>query len=119
VVFAHVCLLLLNLFFRQVFGGFTTTPWAVHTTAAGPLYYGTGESFLYKVRPSHRSQGSSLSISENGIFNAEDEEEDLKRPGENEKSSTRRKMIQFFPWTRENTYYMLSTENSLGMGGGG
>ncbi|TFJ88666.1 hypothetical protein NSK_000235 [Nannochloropsis salina CCMP1776] len=104
---------------NEVFGGFTTTPWAVHTTAAGPLYYGTGESFLYKVRPSHRSQGSSLSISENGIFNAEDEEEDLKRPGENEKSSTRRKMIQFFPWTRENTYYMLSTENSLGMGGGG
>lgn len=31
----------------QVFGGFTTTEWEVR-----PEYYGTGESFLFKVHTS-------------------------------------------------------------------
>jgi len=112
----------------QVFGGFTTIPWAIHTTAAGPTYYGTGESFLFKLRPFRGSMDSSLGTSKDGVFNAEEEEEDEEEDEEErreEGDGGRRKrhptgkVIQYFPWTRENTYYMLSTEKSLGMGGGG
>ena len=28
-------------------------------------------------------------------------------------------MVNYYPWTRINSYYMLSTERSIGMGGGG
>jgi len=28
------------------------------------------------------------------------------------------RLVQFFQWTKENTYYLLSAEKSLGMGGG-
>lgn len=28
-------------------------------------------------------------------------------------------VIQYFPWARQNTYYMHATDSSIGMGGGG
>lgn len=96
-----------------MFGGFTTTPWAVNVTALGPEYYGTGESFLYKLKG-----GSSTQIQQ--------EEEPRQR---NQNQQQRKGLtaagkavlggIQVFPWSRENNYCMLSTERSVAMGGGG
>ena len=64
---------------------------------------------------------SSLRLSKAGVFNADDDEEEEEEE-EEEGGRKRRpsgKVVQFFPWTMENTCYMLSADNSLGMGGGG
>lgn len=88
---------------NEVFGGVTTTPWAVHMTAAGPDYYGTGESFLYALGQEQ-----------------EDTQGKVRREGSGGGGAARVALggIEVFPWSRENNLNMLSTETSIGMGGG-
>lgn len=101
---------------QQVFGGFTTTPWAVNVSAMGPEYYGNGESFLYKLRDSSATRIQ--------------QEEEPRQPQNQQQQNQQRKGltaagkavlggIEVFPWSRENNYCMLSTERSVAMGGGG
>jgi len=98
---------------NEVFGGFTTTPWAVNVTATGPAYYGTGESFLFKLNGGREQQQQQIQ--------REEEQPQQQHPKNKETAAARavRGGIEVFPWSRHNNYNMMSTETSLAMGGGG
>jgi hypothetical protein len=125
-----------------VFGGFTTTPWAVTVTAQGPEYYGTGESFLYSLTSDSRSSSSSSSSSSSigGQIQQEEEHQHQhqhqqqqhqhqhqhqhqqpprRNGGGTAAARTARGAIQVYPWSRENNLNMLSWSGGIAMGGGG
>ena len=68
-----------------VFGGFATERWA-----PAHRYFGTGESFLFRVHTPNASPGRA-----------------------------QRPFVSFYPWTGANTHFQLASHDSLAMGGGG
>lgn len=74
----------------HIFGGFSTTTWQP-TIIDKPVYFGSGECFLYRV----------------DLPNNENNEDDHSQ-----------NVIKYV-WSGLNTYYMMCTEKSIAMGGGG
>eukprot|EP00592_Proboscia_alata_P000630 CAMPEP_0194373902 /NCGR_PEP_ID=MMETSP0174-20130528/22295_1 /TAXON_ID=216777 /ORGANISM="Proboscia alata, Strain PI-D3" /LENGTH=351 /DNA_ID=CAMNT_0039153185 /DNA_START=220 /DNA_END=1275 /DNA_ORIENTATION=+ len=75
----------------EVFGSFTSSAWRV-----GPNYYGSGESFLWRLK---HSDIACLRFSD-----------DEKQSFEPE--------VEVFPWTNNDDYIQLCTSNKLVVGGG-
>ena len=75
----------------EVFGSFTSSPWRTHNR-----YFGTGESFLWRMRHSRNSPVASL------FDQAQLESE-----------------IDIFPYNGSNPYVQLCTRDKLALGGGG
>jgi len=72
----------------EVFGGFAAEPWRQSVD-----YYGSGESFVYRVGSCAAADSVTLS-------------------GRDVKS------VEVFPWSYENNFFMLSNKEQLAMGGG-
>ncbi|KAK1741151.1 TLD domain-containing protein [Skeletonema marinoi] len=75
----------------DVFGSFTSAPWRTHNR-----YFGTGESFLWRMRHNRNSPVASL------FDQAQLESE-----------------IDIFPYNGSNSYVQLCTRDKLALGGGG
>ena len=79
----------------QVFGGFTSTPWAPH-----PQYFGTGETFLFSFQR-YKNKNNKSGDGGGGAQGAADE------------------TLKFYTWTAVNNFVMMATEEYIAMGGGG
>lgn len=75
----------------EVFGGFAAEPWQQKVD-----YYGSGESFVFRVSPSP-TPGTAAAQSSSALES---------------------KQVEVFPWTYENNFFMLSNKEQLAMGGG-
>eukprot|EP00548_Thalassiothrix_antarctica_P003369 CAMPEP_0194134576 /NCGR_PEP_ID=MMETSP0152-20130528/4645_1 /TAXON_ID=1049557 /ORGANISM="Thalassiothrix antarctica, Strain L6-D1" /LENGTH=792 /DNA_ID=CAMNT_0038830373 /DNA_START=154 /DNA_END=2532 /DNA_ORIENTATION=- len=75
----------------DVFGSFTSEPWRKNWN-----YFGTGESFLWRMRQSRKKICHSI------IDQAQMESE-----------------LDVYPWTGENDFVQLCTDNKIAVGGGG
>lgn len=107
---------------QQIFGGFTTTPWAINVNAHGPEYYGTGESFLWRRLNEGRDSNDRIQQEEDGREPPQPQLPQQQQRRRRASTAAARAMlggVDVFPWSRENNLNMLSTERSLAMGGGG
>uniref|UniRef100_A0A6U0TZV2 Oxidation resistance protein 1 n=1 Tax=Pinguiococcus pyrenoidosus TaxID=172671 RepID=A0A6U0TZV2_9STRA len=77
----------------EVFGGFATRPWEFKVEEKDAQYYGSGQSFLFRVNEELQDQ-------EDGIVQFWER-------------------VSVFPWSGRNSYFQLSSKNSLAFGAGG
>ena len=92
------------------FGGFATGAWA-----PGARYFGSGESFLFKVHQTGGGGGGSSSSSPEGGGPSSSSAASSSSSSSAAASSN----MSFYGWTGSNSHFQLAYHDSIAMGGGG